>query len=238
MLGVRPATVASMVRGLADSTPVEPGDQPLVGCWVSPGWAARLTVDGDPGWPGMQTEAGEGEDPAQESGLVGVLVAREGRLDKVMVCGVLVDVFCQGVRGVLRPRAVGRRDLDQVVREFFSAYPSEAVAAPVELAQQLVHGSVEYAKGLGLEPGAGYDVAAAFLGPSEGECPIHFGRDGRPYYVQGQDDDASAVLEALEKAVGKDGFDFVAAAGPAPSRRSQQQTQHAWAGGRQGRRSG
>src|SRR2546427_13223454 len=91
-LGVRPATVATLVRTIAGEKAVSAEEPALVGCWVSAGWSRGLTVDGDRGWPdGGQEDAGA-------AGMVGGLAARGHRYGKVSVCGYLVDVYCLAVK--------------------------------------------------------------------------------------------------------------------------------------------
>ncbi|MGH3620419.1 MAG: hypothetical protein ACRDQ5_01330 [Sciscionella sp.] len=87
-LGVRPATIAPLVRTVArEDAAAHPAA--VVGCWVSPGWSAGLTVDGHEDW---QDPA---ESPTGGDGLVGVVVARRARPRRVSVCGYLVDARLQ-----------------------------------------------------------------------------------------------------------------------------------------------
>src|SRR5262245_46682107 len=88
-LGVSAARVAPIVRAVAVERRAEAGEAPVVGCWVSQGWRAGLTVEGQTGWPGIEDVAETGG-----SGLVGVLVARERQHGRVSACGYLVDVYC------------------------------------------------------------------------------------------------------------------------------------------------
>jgi hypothetical protein len=69
-LGLPPAAVAPLIRVVAAAQPAR--EAALVGCWVSEGWEAGLTVTGHPEWPGAGATAESGQ-----SGLVSVLVARE-----------------------------------------------------------------------------------------------------------------------------------------------------------------
>jgi hypothetical protein len=204
LLQVRPATVAALVRTIAGSEAVETPEPAVVGCWVSPGWRAGLTVEGHPDWPD-----GEGGD-AGEAGLVAALVAREHRYDKVSVCGYLVDVYCLGVRDVLGPRAVAARELSGFVERYFEGYPAPPPEAPIELGRHLVWGAVEYARGLGFEPPAGFEAAGGHLGALAGSSAITFGRDGKPVFVQRPGDDAVSIARTLEASVGKDNFEIVA----------------------------
>jgi hypothetical protein len=92
----RGRTPKEIARALGCHPPGGPDDQDgrrgsaareaaLVGCWVSEGWAAGLTVTGHPEWTGARGTAESGQ-----SGLVTVLVARETG-SRVSVCGYLVD---------------------------------------------------------------------------------------------------------------------------------------------------
>jgi hypothetical protein len=82
------------------------------------------------------------------------------------------------------------------------------VQVPAELARALVLGAVDYARSLGFEPEADFEEAAAVLGEPAGPCLIRFGRDGKPFYVNGPYDDPEAVLATLRHAVGDGGFDY------------------------------
>jgi hypothetical protein len=210
-LGVRPAVVAALVRSLADHGADAAPEPAVVGCWVSAGWQAGLTVEGHPDWPsGDRGDQGEfGPD-----GLVATLVARTHRYGKVSICGWLVDVYCLGVKDVLGPRAIVERELPAFVERYFDGYATPPLPAPIELVQQLVWGSIEYARGLGFEPAAGFEASAANLGPLAGERAIQFGRDGKPFYVNGPHDDTASILRTLTATVGEGNFEFLAA-GPA-----------------------
>ena len=206
-LGVPAARIAPMVRAVAAQRQAAAGDPPLVGCWVSQGWRAGLTVEGQTGWSGIEDAAETGE-----SGLVGVLVARRERHGRVSVCGYLVDVYCLGVKDVLGPRVVDEPRLDGFTRSFFSAFDRPPLAAPVELAQHLVLGSVEYARGLGFEPAADFAAARGQLGSWTGPSAIQFGRCGKPFFIQGPRDDANRVLQTLQRSLGSDNYDFLVVA--------------------------
>jgi hypothetical protein len=47
------------------------------------------------------------------------------------------------------------------------------------------------------------------LGSWAGPSAIRFGRDGKPFFVQGPHDDADAVLQTLERSVGRGNFTFL-----------------------------
>jgi hypothetical protein len=203
-LGLRPAQVAPLVRTIAAEDHADGSERGPAGCWVSPGWSQGLTVEGHPEWPDVEVPDGD-----TSFGLVSVLVTRPERNRRVRLCGWLVDVYCLGVKDVVGPRVVNERRAAEFADSFFTAYQARPIEAPLDLAQQLVFGAVEYARGLGFEPARGFAATTDQLGPWAGPSAISFGRDGRPFFVQGPHDDADAILRTLERSVGRDNFTYL-----------------------------
>jgi hypothetical protein len=199
-LGLKPAEVVPLIRAVGATAPKR--EPALAGCWVSDDWAARLTVRGHPEWPGVQA-AEDGE-----SGLAGVLVAREHG-SSVSACGYLVDLWCLGVKDCSGPKTMDRRKLPDFVSSFFNAFGQPPVAAPLELARQVVFGAVDYARGMGFEPHPDFAKCAGHLGDWSGASDITFGRDGMPMYIQGPHDDTFAIMATLRKSVGDGNFHYL-----------------------------
>jgi len=175
-----------------------------VRCWVSPGWRHGLRIDGHADWPddaGAPAEAGD-------SGVACVLVAAPDKREKLSVCGYLVDTWCLGVKNVIGPQRMDKREFDALKCVYFGLWQSEGIPAPLELVQHLVLGAVEYARSLGFEPHRDFRRARRVLGSWDGPSAITFGRDGRPYYLNGPNDDPQHVLATLERSIGRDGFHY------------------------------
>jgi hypothetical protein len=205
-LGVPPAAVAPLVKAIAAADQAGAAERKLLGCWVSPGWSQGLTVQGHPEWPDVDAA------DAGAQGLVSVLVTREERYGRVSICGWLVDVWCLGVKDVVGPRVTDERRVAEFTRSYFAAYQAQPLQAPVELARHLVFGAVAYARSLGFESAPGFEATTGQLGPWAGPSAIGFGRHGKPFFVQGPRDNAAAILETLERSVGRDRFHFLARA--------------------------
>lgn len=213
-LGLRPAEVTLLIRAVAAMAPRR--EAPLAGCWVTDHWAGRLTIAGHPEWPGASEP--EPGDQAQRapSGLAGVLVARDTG-SSATVCGYLVDAWCLGVKDTIGPKAVDRRKLPEFVHRFFGTWSSPPVPAPLEMARHLVFGAVDYARRLGFEPCPDFARGAALLGEWQaGSSDITFGRDGKPMYISGPDDDAGGIMATLRRTVGDGNFDYLMRPGPGP----------------------
>lgn len=202
--GLPRARVAPLVRQLGREPRKPRPELGVVGCWVSEGWDAGLTVSAHIDWPGR---GGAGFDT---SGLAAVLVAREHprRSGDVTACGYLVDTHCLGVKDALGPRPMSRRALDRFTVRFFEPFDGRWVAAPIELARDLVLGAVEYARGLGFEPHSDFEPAADHLGALEGSSVITFGLDGQPFYMQGPFDDPGPILSTLNRNIGEGNYHF------------------------------
>jgi hypothetical protein len=173
-------------------------------CWVSPGWRHGLRIEGTADWP---DDAGA-PTGASDSGVALVLVAAPDGHHRLSVCGYLVDTWCLGVKNALGPKRMARRDFDELKRVYFAQWGSPGIPIPVELAQHLVFGAVQYARRLGFEPHRDFRRASRLLGSWSGPSAIMFGREGKPYYVNGPYEDPERVLATLERTVGRGGFHY------------------------------
>ena len=204
-LGIGSAEAARLVRAAAAQAQAET-PAALVGCWISPTWSTDLGLESPSNWPTH-------EDPSVGTdGLAAILVARRHRYGKVSVCGYLADVYCLGVKNVLGPEIMnelGPRGLTGFRRDFFSGYHSDPLEAPIELAREVIFGSIAYAAKLGFEPHPDFRAAEAHLGSWIGPSTITFGKQGRPCYISGPHDNPRTIFRTLERTVGPGNFDFI-----------------------------
>jgi hypothetical protein len=203
-LGLKPADVMPVIRAIGAQAPRR--EAPVAGCWVTEHWSDKLGVNGHADWPGMSSL----EPESGESGLVGVLVARDTG-STVLACGFLVDVFCLGVKDTNGPKTMDRRKLPDFIRTFFSAWSNRIpVAAPLELARHVVFGAVDYARSLGFEPHSDFAKGAGILGDWDaGSSDVTFGHDGMPFYINGPRDDTYGTMAKLRQAVGEGNFGYL-----------------------------
>jgi hypothetical protein len=172
--------------------------------WVSPGWRHGLRIDGHDDWPddaGAPTQA-------SDSGVACVLVAALDRRGTQSVCGYLIDTWCMGVKNAIGPKRMRPRELEAFKRQYFGPWRSEGMPVPLELAQHLVLGAVDYARSLGFEAHPDFRRARRALGSWDGPSAITFGMNGKPLYVNGPYEDPQRVLATLERSVGRDGFHY------------------------------
>jgi len=147
----------------------------------------------------------------QEGGLVTILLSRRQPDDNLIFAVYLVDIFCLGLKNTFCNADYSLLDYK---RELISkVYNTETpVSCPPPLAHHLIYGSIEYAKQLGFKPNKDFKMSQYVLEeldniePCEG---IEFGKDGKPLYISGPDDNADQILMQLEAKVGRGNFDFI-----------------------------
>jgi hypothetical protein len=114
-----------------------------------------------------------------------------------------------GVKDTIGPQPMGSGSIDAYRHDFFQAFNAPALPAPVELAQYLIHGAVAYARGLGFEPAADFTLTAPYLGTPKGPTAIHFGREGKPFYISGPYDNPRPVIATLETTAGPGNYHYL-----------------------------
>ena len=127
----------------------------------------------------------------------------------------LVDTWCLGVKNAMGPNRVGRRELEALRHRCYAPWRSPGIRIPLELAQHLVLGAVEFARRLGFEAHRDFNRARRLLGSWEGPSAITFGMDGKPHYINGPYEDPQRVLATLERAVGQGDFHYTVSLGEA-----------------------
>jgi len=145
---------------------------------------------------------------AMGAGLVSVAIARQHSDTEVSVCGYLVDTYCLGVKNAVPPNILDRRELPAFLADFFAAYDIDPLPAPISLAQDLILGAVDYARGLGFDPHRDFYLAKPHLGPSKAIGSIQFGLNGRPYFQQGPYDNPTRIMRTLDRSVGPGNYQF------------------------------
>lgn len=151
----------------------------------------------------------------EQPGLVQILVARQQTDGNICFGFYLVDKLCLGLKNSLAhagiPPAQYRREIrDRLFRE------TKAKDCPAELAHQMIYASIEYAEQFGFQPEKDFALNQYILEP-RGELDepynITFGRNGKPLFIAGPNDNVARIIRQLEKTAGPGNFDFIAPLG-------------------------
>jgi hypothetical protein len=148
-------------------------------------------------------------------GIGSLLIARQ-ESEGWLVFGVfLVDVYCLGVKNAFW-KAGGPKDLQELLQRMDES--QEMVPIEPACLVKIVTGAVEYAQSFGVAPHHDYHHAALlFEGIDPATCPkeFTFGKDGKPFYVQGPNE-SPAQAEAIMRRIVAAGGHFLIG-GPAGS---------------------
>lgn len=139
-----------------------------------------------------------------ENGIGQLVIARQMPDGGIAFAVFLVDTYCLGVKNAfcsILSRYQYREFVDQVERN--------GLLEPVspESFAKLVAESVAYAKNIGLQPHPDYEDARLLLAgidPTLSTEQYEFGKDGKPFYIQGPHDSPAMIanLTARMAAVG------------------------------------
>ena len=147
----------------------------------------------------------------KDKGLAVILLSRR-QPDGCLLFGVfLVDVLCLGIKNTFcnADFPMSRYRTDLVGRTYQGEDP---VPCPSALAHRIIYGAIAFAEQYGFSPHRDFELSqyvlddAGSLGPGGN---VEFGRDGKPLFVAGPDDDIPRILRQLESTAGRGHFNYL-----------------------------
>lgn len=153
--------------------------------------------------------ASDWQDDDEMAGLVQVVVARKLPTGALVTGVYLVDIFCLGLKDTFYDANVSVGEYrDGLLKTLDSMMPMEKCKP--ELAHQLIYQAIDYAAQFGFKPNRDFRVSQYIL-EERGKLPephdIKFGRNGKPFFVQGPHDNVRAIIAQLERAAGQGNYD-------------------------------
>ncbi len=149
-------------------------------------------------------------------GMGSVLIARETPYAEVAVSAFVVDAWCLGVKEAFFTVMRKADYLSKLKPMLTKTHEEHGIqAAEPACARKLLQEAVAYGKSLGFEPAGEYWRAEKLFGDADPSCcgtEFAFGREGKPCYVQGPNDDMKVVrhvIERLTEHAGEDNFDYL-----------------------------
>jgi len=145
-------------------------------------------------------------------GIGNLLVVRELPTGVCVAVTFLVDLYCLGIKNVA-VSVLSRSGVAEYARKMYANEPAEQLTAPE--AKKLIAGAVAFAAKYGLHPHAEFaEASAIFAGIDESTCEteFEFGKDGKPFYINGPRDSATfqrRVRDTLNRTAGPGNWDFL-----------------------------
>lgn len=138
----------------------------------------------------------------------------------------LLDVFCLGVKDAFYTRVSSAEYDAEVLGRIFPEGNRKPLDPPS--ARKLVEGAVAFAQRLGFALHPVYKLGCRVFGgikTADSAATFTFGKDGKPFYVQGPHNSFEKglrIMNVLGAHCGKDGFHFLVGANEAQTRVLQQ----------------
>jgi hypothetical protein len=130
-----------------------------------------------------------------EIGMGPLILARGATPDYVTMSSFLLDVFCLGIKDVTFAKIEGG-----ALREYLDRMGLPMAAVEPSLARKLLRELAAWSQSMGFAPHRDFAVAERLFGdvdPDASDALFQFGRDGKPFYVQGPGDSPQVVMQRL-----------------------------------------
>ncbi|MBN1420567.1 MAG: hypothetical protein JXP34_17450 [Planctomycetes bacterium] len=169
------------------------------------GWIRRSAA-----WPIKEARLGWDE----RMTLASVLVSRQAPDGVIAAGSFLVDIGCLGVKSAFARIFFSEDEYRDFVRDLGRFI--EMRRRDPAYAAKVIESGLAYARDLGFAPDPDYRWSKHVLeGIDSSTCPekVACGKDGKPFYVSGPNDDDGLIMRQLRERLGPDGFHFLAGIG-------------------------
>ena len=146
-----------------------------------------------------------------ESGIGYVVAARQKSSQTLRCAAFIVDTFCLGVKDCMLKKCGAAEYV--ALKEKLGEASSLSRVEP-SYAKKFLEDAVSYAKNIGFSPHADFQrYFNAFSDVDSSECRkiFSFGKDGKPFYIQGpkdSDQKAARIVRTLGAKLGSGGYDY------------------------------
>jgi yecA family protein len=153
----------------------------------------------------------------RESGFTPVIITRTDDSGYLQAGVVLLDLYCLGVKNAFLTE-MPASDWPEEVDRFIPA--ADRMSVHPACARKLIEGAVKYAEALGFSPHHDFKKARRAFGSVDAKAcaeSFTYGKDGKPLYVAGPNDDEAKIdriLAVLTAKVGAEGFHYIVPADP------------------------
>jgi hypothetical protein len=147
----------------------------------------------------------------EQPGLVEIVLARQQPDGNICFGVYLVDKLCLGLKNTFANANFTRSRYQDEIHDKIAGR-SKLKDCPLELAHQMIYASIDYAAQFGFEPNKDYALSQFLLlprGELEEPYQITFGRDGKPFFISGPNDNVQRIIRQLEKTAGPGNYDYI-----------------------------
>lgn len=162
---------------------------PIYQCWISPDW--------------------------KDAGLCTVVVARKHTTGNVTFGVYLMDIFCLGLKNTYSIFNKSAFEYEEIIGSMFATHGGKQLI-DYTLAHNVIYGGIAYAEDLGFKPEKDWATSQFILEEDTEDIELielEFGKNGKPFFINGPHDNIGKVVSRLENSVGKGNFEVLLMAG-------------------------
>jgi hypothetical protein len=152
------------------------------------------------------------EELFDKNGIGTVVISRKMSGADFAISVILLDVYCLGVKNAYF-RVVSPTEYREMLYHIRMNETLKSVEPAC--ARKLVEKCIEYARNIGFKPHPDYEPAQYIFGDIEVDSCAEsytFGKNGKPFYIAGPDDDATKVrriLKTLQESCGEGNYEYL-----------------------------
>lgn len=146
----------------------------------------------------------------QDKGLAHILLSRRQPNNKLILGVYLVDIFCLGLKNTFSNANMSMEEYQKLKLSIFEETAISSYSPGK--AYRIIIGAIEYAKRIGFKPQKDFYLSKYVLEElpdTDHDFQLEFGREGKPFFIAGPDDNVETIIETLRKNVGEGNFDFI-----------------------------
>lgn len=146
----------------------------------------------------------------KEEGMATILISRKQTDGKLAFGTFMVDTFCLGLKNTFCNANITLDEYENTFKEKMYSLTSY-IECDIDLAHQIIYGAIDFAKELGFEPQRDFKLSRYILEEPSGKhssAHLEFGKDGKPFYIAGPDDNVDLIIRKLSERVGVENFNF------------------------------
>ena len=147
----------------------------------------------------------------RERGLAQILLSRRQPNGNLVIGIYLVDIFCLGLKNTVCNADISLPEYRKMKERMFP--DSTLIPIPPGNARRIIRGAIEYARRWDFKPQEDFELSRFMLEglpEPDNDFTAEFGRNGKPLYIAGPDDDFEAIIGTLTRTAGKGNYDFIA----------------------------
>ena len=158
---------------------------PIAECWISSDWKV--------------------------AGICSIVVARQHTSGNLTFGIYLVDIFCLGLKNSNPVFNKPEYEYEDLLDKIFSTHMYGKTQIDYVLAHNIIYGAVAYAEDLGFKPEKDWIFSQMILEEDTEDIElieVEFGKNGKPYFINGPYDNVQKVVNTLKKSVGEGNFEM------------------------------